>query len=58
MKTLLKRFFSNERGTELVEYGVLTALLLVALLVAIGLLTTAIGDRLSSVEGIISGAAP
>ncbi len=53
MKTLLKRFFSNERGLELVEYGVITALLTVTLLVALGLLSAAIGDRFTQAGGLI-----
>ncbi len=55
MKTLLKRFFSDERGLEVVEYGVITALLVVTLLVVVGLLSTALGNRFSVVEGVIDG---
>ncbi len=58
VKVLLKRFFSNERGLELVEYGVLTALVVASLVVSITLLATAIGNRIDSTAGDISSLPP
>ena len=58
MKTLLKRFFSDERGLEVVEYGVITALLVASLVVTISLLATTIGDRINSTAGDISSLPP
>jgi Flp pilus assembly pilin Flp len=54
MKTL-KRFFKDEQGLETVEYAVMTALIVAAMVTAIGLLAAAITGRFSAVEGVISG---
>ena len=55
MRTFLKRFSSDESGLELVEYAVMTALIVGALVVAVGALTNAISTRFDTVEGVISG---
>jgi Flp pilus assembly pilin Flp len=51
----VQRFTRNEEGLETVEYAVMTALIVAAMIVAIGALSTAITGRFSSVEGTISG---
>jgi Flp pilus assembly pilin Flp len=55
MKTLLKRFVSEEHGLETVEYAVLLALIAVALTAAIGLLSTAITGKFTGVTATING---
>lgn len=54
----LRRFLSATDGFETIEYWVMTAALIVAALVtAIGLLTGAISGRFDSVRGVITGTA-
>lgn len=57
MTKVIKRFVSDERGLETVEYAVMTALIVAALVTAIGLLTGAVSGRFDSVRGVISGIA-
>ena len=54
----LKRFVRDEQGLELVEYAVMTALIVAALVVAIGLLSTAISGRFGGVTGTINAITP
>ncbi|MBI4558844.1 MAG: Flp family type IVb pilin [Candidatus Hydrogenedentes bacterium] len=49
------KFWRDEKGLELVEYAVMTALIVAALVTAIGLLSAAISGRFGSVTGVISG---
>ncbi len=55
MTKVIKRFISDERGLETVEYAVMTALIVTALVVAIGFLTTAVSNRFGTVQGVIEG---
>lgn len=55
MKALLKRFVYDEQGLETVEYAVMTALIVAALIAAITLLSGAITTRFGVVEGVIGG---
>ena len=48
------KFWKDEKGLELVEYAVMTALIVAALTGAIALLTGAISGRFNSVAGEIS----
>ncbi len=57
MTKVIKRFVSDERGLETVEYAVMTALIVAALVTAIGLLTAAVAGRFDSVRGVITGIA-
>lgn len=57
MTKVIKRFINDERGLETVEYAVMTALIVAALVTAIGLLTGAVSGRFDSVRGVISGIA-
>ncbi len=50
----IKRFVSNEEGLETVEYAVMTALVVGALIIAIGALSTAVSDRMDTTSGIIN----
>jgi len=55
LRKTLARFVADERGLETVEYAVMTALIVAALVTAIGLLTAAISGRFDSVRTTISG---
>ena len=58
MVALLKKFVSDERGLETVEYAVMTALIVAALVTAITLLSGAISSRFGEVQGTIDGIQP
>ena len=55
MTKLFKQFIQDEQGLETVEYAVMTALIVAALVTAIGALALAVTGRFNSVEGVISG---
>ena len=55
MKALFKRFIREEEGLELVEYAVMTALIVAALVTAITLLSGAISGRFTEVQGTVDG---
>ena len=55
MIKVIKRFVSDERGLETVEYAVMTALIVAALVTAISLLTAAVAGRFVSVRAVITG---
>jgi len=57
MKTIVKRFTSDESGATAIEYGLIAALMAVALITVFGTLSTnlqtaftRIGTRLTSVQ--------
>jgi Flp pilus assembly pilin Flp len=54
MKALIKKFITDEKGLETVEYAVMTALIVAAIITAIGLLVTAISGRFTAVAGTIT----
>jgi Flp pilus assembly pilin Flp len=54
MKAVLKRFLKDEEGLELVEYAVMTALIVATLVGVIVALALAIQGRFSGVEAVIS----
>lgn len=53
----LRRFLSATDGFETIEYWVMTALIVAALVTAIGLLTGAISGQFDSLRGVITGIA-
>ncbi len=53
--SLLKRFISDERGLETLEYAVMTALIVAAIVTAVGALVTAVSGRFGEVETTIEG---
>ena len=53
VKNFVKRFVKDEQGLETVEYAVMTALIVAALVVAIGALSTAIENRFGETETTI-----
>ena len=50
-----KKFMSDEGGMETVEYAVMTALIVAALIAAIAAVALATQGRVTSVESVISG---
>ena len=54
MKKLVERFLRDEQGLELSEYAVMTALILVAVITAIGLLRTQIIAAFTRVTNAIA----
>jgi len=52
---MLKKFMRDERGMETVEYAVMTALIVAALVAAIAALSLAIQGRFTAVTGVITG---
>ena len=54
MRTL-RRFWSDEQGLETVEYAVMTALIVGALVVAVTALSGAIQGRFGEVETTVEG---
>lgn len=55
MIKMFKEFVKDEKGLETVEYAVMTALIVAALVTAIGALTAAVSGRFGAVTGIIGG---
>ena len=55
MSGLLKRFVADERGLETVEYAVMTALIVAAMVTAITLLSGAITSRFGETQTVIDG---
>ncbi len=55
MLNQIQKFMSDERGMETVEYAVMTALIVAALVAAIAALSLAIRGRFTAVTGVITG---
>jgi len=51
MKGIMKRFFKEEEGQGMVEYGLIIALIAVAVIAALGLL----GDQISALFDAVRG---
>ena len=54
MKKLAEKFFRDEQGLELSEYAVMTALILIAVITAIGLLRAQIVAAFTRVTNAIA----
>ena len=54
MKKLLKKFILDEQGLETVEYAVMTALIVAAMITAIVALSATITARFDAVETVIA----
>lgn len=52
---LVKKFFREDEGLETVEYAVMTALVVAAVVTAIGALTLAITGRFDAVTAVVGG---
>ena len=55
MLKLVKRFLADERGLETVEYAVMTALIVTAIVLAITTLGGAVKTRMESTTNVITG---
>lgn len=55
--SLVNKFARDEKGLETVEYAVMTALIVAALVTAIGLLSAAVSGRFDAVTGVVDGLA-
>lgn len=53
MRTI-KRFVSDEEGLETIEYAVMTALIVGALILAIGALAVAVSSRFNATADVIN----
>ena len=51
----IKSFFSDDKGLETVEYAVMTALIVAAMVTAIGFLAGAVTGRFSETQLVIEG---
>ncbi len=57
LRNFISTFMRDEKGLETVEYAVMTALIVAALVTAIGLLSAAISGRFDTVTGVVDGLA-
>ncbi len=55
MRMALKKFMRDDSGVETVEYAVMTALIVAALVAAIAALSLAIQGRFNAVDEVVSG---
>lgn len=55
MLKAMKKFVRDDRGMETVEYAVMTALIVAALVAAIAALSLAIQGRFNAVDEVVSG---
>jgi pilus assembly protein Flp/PilA len=55
MKSMIQKFFREEDGASAVEYGLLVALIAVAITTAVTLLGTNLTARFNTVAGTIGG---
>ena len=55
---MLKNFLNNEDGATAIEYGLIAALIGVAIIGAVGTVGTSLTDTFTSVSDELGGAAP
>ena len=55
MKAMIQKFFREEEGATAVEYGLLVALIAVAIMTAVGTLGTNLNTKFSAVATSVSG---
>lgn len=55
MLAAIRNFVRDDRGLETVEYAVMTALIVAALIAAIGLLAAAVTGRFTNVSETVNG---
>jgi len=53
--TSLKRFLKNEDGATAIEYGLIAALIGVAIITAVGLVGTSLNNTFTSVSNALAG---
>lgn len=58
MKNVMKKFFKNESGATAIEYGLIAALIAVAIIGAVSTLGTNLATTFGDVSAELTGAAP
>jgi pilus assembly protein Flp/PilA len=58
MKTLFNRFIKDESGATAIEYGLIAALIAVAIITALTALGTSLSSTFDTVKTKLNGAAP
>ncbi len=56
MPTITKRFITDESGATAIEYGLIAALIAIAIIASVGALGTAISDKFTYVQGKVAEA--
>jgi pilus assembly protein Flp/PilA len=56
MSKLATRFGSDESGATAIEYGLIAALIAIAIIASVGALGTAISDKFTYVQGKVAAA--
>ncbi len=56
MSTITKRFIADESGATAIEYGLIAALIAIAIIASVGALGTAISDKFTYVQGEVVAA--
>ena len=56
MTKLLSRFYKDESGATAIEYGLIAALIALAIMFGAGALGNSIGNKFNSIASAISGA--
>lgn len=57
MVKFIKKFWQEEEGVTAIEYGLLAALIALALVVGAGLLGTSLNDMFTAIGGFLTGQA-
>ena len=52
----IKRFMNDEEGATAIEYGLLAALIAVAIIAGAGLLGTSLNNKFTTIAGQVTGA--
>ena len=55
MKTIMKRFAKNESGATAIEYGLIAALIALAIMIGAGQLGTALDTQFQNIATTLSG---
>ncbi len=58
MKNVMKKFFKNESGATAIEYGLIAALIAVAIIGAVSTLGTNLATTFGDVSAELTGAGP
>jgi pilus assembly protein Flp/PilA len=58
MMTIMKRFSKNESGATAIEYGLIAALIALAIMIGAGQLGTALDTQFSSIATTLEGSMP
>jgi pilus assembly protein Flp/PilA len=56
MASLSRRFLNDETGATAIEYGLIAALIAIAIIASVGALGSAISDKFTYVQGKVAAA--